>query len=138
MSKVSNETVIQKVIQWFLQLVKVMKLPNAYCHQIKKSDTKRIDNIVAALLPDERTDLVSTNRLGHGCTFQKLTNHHPCSKFTARMAVILVVIGYHPRSCSRFVVTKAVPWTQWLKGLINAASILSVLLELILIPHLQQ
>ena len=26
----------------------------------------------AALLPDERTDLVSTNRLGHGWAYQKL------------------------------------------------------------------
>ena len=28
----------------------------------------------AALLPDERTDLVSTNRLGHGWAYQKLAN----------------------------------------------------------------
>ena len=28
----------------------------------------------AALLPDERTDLVSTNRLGHGRAYQKLAN----------------------------------------------------------------
>ena len=35
---------------------------------------RRIDNIEAALLPDERTDLVSTNRLGHGWVYQKLAN----------------------------------------------------------------
>ena len=28
----------------------------------------------APLLPDERTDLVSTNRLGHGWAYQKLAN----------------------------------------------------------------
>ena len=28
----------------------------------------------AASLPDERTDLVSTNRLGHGWAYQKLAN----------------------------------------------------------------
>ena len=28
----------------------------------------------AALMPDERTDLVSTNRLGHGWAYLKLTN----------------------------------------------------------------
>ena len=27
-----------------------------------------------ALLPDERTDLVTTNRLGHGWVYQKLAN----------------------------------------------------------------
>ena len=29
---------------------------------------------VRAPLPDERTDLVSTNRLGHGWAYQKLAN----------------------------------------------------------------
>ena len=32
------------------------------------------DNMEAALLSDERTDLVSMNRLGHGWAYQKLAN----------------------------------------------------------------
>ena len=35
---------------------------------------RAIDNIEAALQPGERTDLVSTNRLGHGWAYQKLAN----------------------------------------------------------------
>ena len=31
-----------------------------------------------ALLPGERTDLVSTNRLGHGWAYKKLTNQQGC------------------------------------------------------------
>ena len=34
----------------------------------------RIDNIEAALLSDECTDLVSTNRLGYGWTYRKLAS----------------------------------------------------------------
>ena len=34
----------------------------------------RIDNMESALLSDERTDLVSTNRMGHGWAYQKLAN----------------------------------------------------------------
>ena len=36
--------------------------------------SKRIDNMETALLPDERTDFVSTNRLWQGWTHQKLAN----------------------------------------------------------------
>ena len=36
--------------------------------------TSRIDNMEAVLQPDKRTDFVSTNRLGHGWAYQKLTN----------------------------------------------------------------
>ena len=75
--------------------------------------SRRINNMEAALLPDERTDLVSTNRLGHGWAYQKLANQQPSSELVVRMAVI----GCQPRSWSRFVETKAVRWTQWLKGL---------------------
>ena len=34
----------------------------------------RYNIIEAALLPDERTEFVSTNRLGHGWAYRKLTN----------------------------------------------------------------
>ena len=34
----------------------------------------RIDNMESALLSDERTDLVSTNRMEHGWAYQKLAN----------------------------------------------------------------
>ena len=78
--------------------------------------SRRIDNMEAALLPQ---DLVSTNRLAHGCT-------DGCDWLAARRAVI----GCQSRSCSRFVETKVVCRTQLLKGLINAASILSFLLGL--------
>ena len=41
---------------------------------------RRIDNVdffvEAVLLPDERTVLVSTNRLAHGWAYQKLANQH--------------------------------------------------------------
>ena len=39
-----------------------------------ENNPRRIDNMVAALLPDERTDLVSTNGLAHGWAYQKLAN----------------------------------------------------------------
>ena len=35
---------------------------------------RRIHNMEAALLPDERTELVSTNMLGHGWAYKKLAN----------------------------------------------------------------
>ena len=62
----------------------------------------------AALLPDERTDLVSTNRLGHGWACQKLANQKPSSELAAMIDVILAVIGWQSMSYSRFVETKAV------------------------------
>ena len=62
----------------------------------------------AALLPDERTDLDSTNRLGHGWAYQTLANQQPSSELAARMAVILAVIGCQPSSCCRFLDIKAV------------------------------
>ena len=36
--------------------------------------TWRIDKMKAAFLPEERTDLIPTNRLGHGWSYQKLVN----------------------------------------------------------------
>ena len=49
-------------------------------------------------LPDERIELVSTNRLGHGWAYQKLANQQAISsEFAARMAEILAVIGCQPR-----------------------------------------
>ena len=62
-----------------------------------------IDNRETATLPDEHTDLVSTNKLG----MAGHTRNWPISK-AARMAMIFDVIGCHPRNCSRFVKTKAV------------------------------
>ena len=35
---------------------------------------RRIDKMEETLLPDERTDSVSANRLGHGWAYQKLAN----------------------------------------------------------------
>ena len=70
--------------------------------------TRMINNMEAALLPDERTDFVSTNNLGHGWAYQTLANQQPSSELAARRAVI----GCQPRSCSRLVETKAVRWTQ--------------------------
>ena len=45
-----------------------------HCSVVEMIDPIRIDNKEAALLFDDRTDLVSTNRLGHGWTYQKLAN----------------------------------------------------------------
>ena len=75
----------------------------------------------AALLFDDRTDLVSANKLGHARNWPISKPH---SELAVTMAVILVVIGCQSRSCSQYVETKAVSWTQWLKGLINTANIL--------------
>ena len=48
----------------------------------------------APLLPDERTDLVSTNRLGHMAGYSRNGPiSKPSSELAARMAVILTVIG---------------------------------------------
>ena len=65
------------------------------------------------ILPNERTDLVSTNKLGHGWAYQKLANQQAISELAARMAVI----GCQIRGCIRFVGTKAVRSTQRLKSL---------------------
>ena len=46
-------------------------MEHAFC---KRMIPRRVDNMEAVLLPDERTDLVSTNRLGHGWANQKLAN----------------------------------------------------------------
>ena len=74
------------------------------------------------ILPDERTDLVSTNRLGHGCSMLSHawyasghTRHWPISKPCSEVPASMAVIGCEPRR--RFVETKAVRWTLWLKGL---------------------
>ena len=80
----------------------------------------------ALLVPDERTDLVSKNGPGHGWTYEKLANQQAISELAARMAVI----GCQLKSCSLFVETKERRSTQCFKTLINAASILSILLEL--------
>ena len=97
----------------------------------------------AALLAGERTDLVSTNRLGHGWAHQKLANQQAtfwagcndgCDWLPAdELAAMMAVIGCHPRSCSRFVETKAVRWTQWLKGLTLSPYYLSSWIAIILI-----
>ena len=96
-----------------------------------QSDSRRIDNMEAVLLTDERTDdLVSTNRVEHGWATRNWPISKPYTELAAKMAVILAVIGCQPRSSNRFVETKAVRWTQWLKKF-NAVSILSILLSLI-------
>ena len=43
-------------------------------HLLASRTDKLLFNMKAASLPDERTDLVSTNRLGHGWAYQKLAN----------------------------------------------------------------
>ena len=40
----------------------------------------QLDNMEAPLLLDERTDFVSTNRLGHGWAYQKLANQQAISR----------------------------------------------------------
>ena len=59
---------------------------------------KRIDSIEAALLADELTDFVSTNRLGHGREYQKLANQsqdsasqQPCNPLR-RMAAMRLIL----------------------------------------------
>ena len=59
----------------------------------------------AALLPDERTDLVTTNRLGHGWAYQKLTNQQAIFQGGCKYSCDWL-LAY--RSCSRFVGTKEV------------------------------
>ena len=55
-----------------------------------------IDNMEEApLQPDERTDLVFTNMVGHGWTYKKRANQQ-------------AEFGYQPRRYSRFVETKTV------------------------------
>ena len=71
----------------------------------------------AVLFSDERTDLVSTNRLGHGWAHQKLANQQAtfragcndgCDWLPAdELAAMMAVIGCQLMSCSRFVETKA-------------------------------
>ena len=62
----------------------------------------RIDNMEAALLPDECTDLVSTNRLGHGWANQKLTNQQAIFRAGCKDGCDLGCDWLHG-SCSRFV-----------------------------------
>ena len=76
----------------------------------------RIDNMEAALLPDERTDLVSTNRLGHGWANQKLANQQAIFRAGCKDGCDLGYNWLHG-SYSRFVETKAVRWIQWSKVL---------------------
>ena len=57
--------------------------------------SRRIDNMVAVFLPDERTDLVYTDRLGHVWDARNWPVSKPFSELTARMSVILATIGYH-------------------------------------------
>ena len=65
------------------------------------STPKRIDNMEAALLPHERTDLVSTNRLGYGWATRNWPVSKPSSKLAAMMAVILAVIENSNNNCLR-------------------------------------
>ena len=76
--------------------------------------TTRIDNTESALLPDERIDLISTNRLGHGWAYVK---PWPISKPSSELAAVMAVIDCLSRSCCRYVDNKAVFWTSWLIGL---------------------
>ena len=46
------------------------------------------------------------------------TRNWPISEPSSQLAARRAVIGCQPRRSSRFVETKAVRWTQWLKGLI--------------------
>ena len=45
-----------------------------FIEKVRLGKVWRIDNMEAASLPSERTDLVSTNRLGYGWAYQKLAN----------------------------------------------------------------
>ena len=81
------------------------------------SKGRRIENMEAALLFDERTDL---DMAGH-------TRNWPISRPSSELAARMAVIGCQPWRWSQFVETKAVRWTQLLKCF-NAASILSILL----------
>ena len=52
------------------------------------SQSRKIDILEPALLPDERTDLVSTNRLGHGWARQWLANQQPSPELAGQSAAI--------------------------------------------------
>ena len=83
-----------------------------------------VDNMDAALLPDERTSLVSTNRLGHGWAYQKTdqsASHYPS------WLQGWFVIGCQPIELQSISRDKSGALNSMLKKF-NAASILSILL----------
>ena len=75
----------------------------------ERTNDWRIVKTEAALLPDDRTDLVSI-RIGWDMAGynRNWPISKPSCKLDTRMDVILAVIGCPPWSCSRFVEIKAV------------------------------
>ena len=74
----------------FLEYLKQFKEINIFkLSQDISFAVRRIDNMEAALLPDERTDLVSTNRRDMAGHTENWPISKPSSELAARMAVIL-------------------------------------------------